>query len=164
MPVWWEQLAARERRMISLAAAVLAAAFLYLGVLEPIVERRAAAANQLQQLVDEYTWMLAQAPAVGAMAATVTPAAQGAAVQSPLAIVDQSARSVGLGAALRRVRPQENGVEVELESAVYSTLMRWLATLETQYGLRIESLNLDPGPEPGRVNAQLRIEPTTGGR
>jgi len=76
-----------------------------------------------------------------------------------LGVVDVSARAAGLGSALRRVRPQASGVEVELEAAPYAAVMAWLATLESKHGLRLTSLHVDRGTEPGRINAQLRIEP-----
>ncbi|AGA35458.1 General secretion pathway M protein [Thioalkalivibrio nitratireducens DSM 14787] len=161
MKAWWDGLADRERRIVLLAALVglLAGAFLF--VLEPALERRELLADRLQQLVDEHAWMQAQAPAVRARAQTAgpVPTRPGG---SPLGIVDVSARSAGLGAALRRVRPLESGVEAELEGAAYPALIRWLATLESGHGLQVISLGIDPGPEPGRVNVQLRVEPMTG--
>ena len=162
MRAWWEGLAARERRIVAAAGGVLLLAILFLFVLEPALERRADLRVQLQQLVNEHAWMEAQAPAVRARAAApgATPAARPG--SSPLGVVDVSARAAGLGPALRRVRPLETGVEAELEGAAYTALLRWLGTLESRHGLRVESLSVDRGAEPGRVNAQLRIEPAAG--
>jgi len=159
---WWEGLAPRDRRITAFAlVAVLAAALFLLGV-EPALERRAALGAQLQALVNEQAWMEAQAPAVrvrALQADTTRLAVAPNAGRSPLAVVDATARAAGLGSALRRVRPQETGVEAELEGAPYTVLVRWLGTLEARHGLRVTSLGIDRGPEPGRVNAQLRIEP-----
>jgi general secretion pathway protein M len=60
------------------------------------------------------------------------------------------------------VRPLESAVEAELEGAPYTALVGWLAALESLHGLRVVSLSIDRGNEPGRVNAQLRIEPANG--
>jgi len=146
------------------AGGVLLCALLFLLVLEPAQERHVAAMSQLQHLVDEFTWLSAQAPAVAALSTSAGASGGRVTTESPLGAVDQSARAAGLGGALRRVRPQESGVEAELEGAAYTALVRWLAALETQYGLRIETLSLDPGGEPGRVNAQIRVEPAGGRR
>jgi general secretion pathway protein M len=160
---WWEGLAGRERRIVIAALLVAAMAALFLLLVEPALERREALARQLQQLVNEQAWMEAQAPAVRARA-QAGPTAAGAPRPggSPLAVVDTSARAAGLTSALRRVRPQESAVEAELEGAPYTAVMGWLATLESRHGLRITSLGIDRGAEPGRVNVQLRIEPPTG--
>ncbi|AHE99798.1 type II secretion system protein GspM [Thioalkalivibrio paradoxus] len=161
MKSWWDGLAERERRIVLLAALVMLLAGGYLFVLEPALERRVVVADRLQQLVDEHAWMQAQAPAVRLQAQSAVPGVtrRGG---SPLGIVDVSARSAGLGSALRRVRPLESGVEAELEGAEYPALMRWLAALESEHALQVISLGIDPGPEPGRVNVQLRVEPMPG--
>jgi general secretion pathway protein M len=159
---WWDGLAARERRIVILAglALLLVAAFLF--VIEPGLERRSALNSQLQTLVNEQAWMQAQVPGVRAQASTGGAAPAARASGSPLGVVDVSARSAGLGSALRRVRPLESAVEAELEGAPYTALVGWLATLESLHGLRVVSLSIDRGNEPGRVNAQLRIEPANG--
>ncbi len=159
---WWDGLAARERRIVMLAglALLLVAAFLF--VIEPGLDRRSALHSQLQTLVNEEAWMQAQVPAVRAQAQAGAAAPAARSTGSPLGVVDASARSAGLGSALRRVRPLESAVEAELEGAPYTALVSWLATLESRHGLRVVSLSIDRGNEPGRVNAQLRIEPANG--
>jgi general secretion pathway protein M len=106
--------------------------------------------------------MQAQVPAVRAQARVAGAAPAARTSGSPLGVVDVSARSAGLGSALRRVRPLESAVEAELEGAPYTALISWLAALESLHGLRVVSLSIDRGNEPGRVNAQLRIEPANG--
>jgi len=159
---WWDGLATRERRIVMLAGLALLLVIAFLFVVEPGLERRSALNSQLQTLVNEQAWMQAQEPAVRAQAraAGATPAAR--TTGSPLGVVDVSARSAGLGSALRRVRPLESAVEAELEGAPYTALVGWLATLESRHGLRVVSLSIDRGNEPGRVNAQLRIESANG--
>ena len=159
MRAWWEGLAPRERRIVALAVGILLAAAVFLLALEPALDRRADLRGQLQNLLNEHAWMEAQAPAVRARAAArgTAPAVQPG--SSPLGVVDVSLRAAGLGPALRRVRPLDVGVEAELEGAAYTSLLRWLGTLESRHGLRVVSLSMDRGAEPGRVNAQLRIEP-----
>lgn len=163
MRAWWEGLAPRERRITAVALLTAALAVLFLFGIEPALERRAALDTQLQTLVNDQAWMQAQAPAVRAraQAGTTRLPASPRGGSSPLAVVDASARAAGLGSALRRVRPMETSVEAELEGAPYTVLVRWLGALEGQHGLRIASLGIDRGAEPGRVNAQLRIEPAT---
>ena len=163
MNAWWEGLAPRERRITVFALLVASLAVLFLFGIEPALERRAALGAQLQTLVNDQAWMEAQAPAVAAraMAGVTRVPATPRGGSSPLAVVDASARAAGLGSALRRVRPLETSVEAELEGAPYTALVRWLGALEGRHGLRIASLGIDRGAEPGRVNAQLRIEPVT---
>ena len=162
MIAWWDGLAARERRIVILAGLALLLVIAFLFVVEPGLERRSALNSQLQTLVNEQAWMQAQVPAVRAQARVAGAAPAARASGSPLGVVDVSARAAGLGSALRRVRPLESAVEAELEGAPYTALVGWLATLESRHGLRVVSLSIDRGNEPGRVNAQLRIEPANG--
>jgi general secretion pathway protein M len=163
MRAWWDNLAAREQRLVAAVALVLLLALVFLFVIEPGLEQRKALTRQLQDMVNEQAWMEAQAPAVRARAQAAPAGSQAASTGgSALGVVDVSARAAGLGSALRRVRPQESAVEAELEGAPYADLVRWLATLESRHGLRIVTLSIDRGAEPGRVNAQLRIEPASG--
>ncbi|MBS0002133.1 MAG: type II secretion system protein M [Thioalkalivibrio sp.] len=162
MRAWWEGLAARERRIVAAAGVVLLLAAVFLLLLEPALERRAELRGQLQQLVNEHAWMEAHAPAVRTRAAAPGAAVAAQPGSSALGVVDVSARAAGLGSALRRIRPLETGVEAELEGAAYTSLLRWLGVLESRHGLRVMSLSIDRGPEPGRVNAQVRIEPANG--
>lgn len=162
MRAWWEGLAARERRIVAAAGVVLLLAAVFLFLLEPALERRAELRGQLQQLVNEQAWMEAHASAVRARAAAPGAAVAARPGSSALGVVDVSARAAGLGSALRRVRPLETGVEAEFEGAAYTSLLRWLGVLESRHGLRVMSLSIDRGPEPGRVSAQVRIEPANG--
>lgn len=159
---WWDGLATRERRIVMLAGLALLLVIAFLFVVEPGLERRSALNSQLQTLVNEQAWMQAQVPAVRAQAGAAGAAPAARTTGSPLGVVDVSARSAGLGSALRRVRPLESAVEAELEGAPYAALVGWLATLESRHGLRVVNLSIDRGNEPGRVNAQLRIEPANG--
>ncbi|WP_296759644.1 type II secretion system protein M [Thioalkalivibrio sp.] len=159
---WWDGLATRERRIVMLAGLALLLVIAFLFVVEPALERRSALNSQLQTLVNEQAWMQAQVPAVRAQAGAAGAAPAARTTGSPLGVVDVSARSAGLGSALRRVRPLESAVEAELEGAPYAALVGWLATLESRHGLRVVNLSIDRGNEPGRVNAQLRIEPANG--
>ena len=159
MYAWWHGLAWREQRLLLAATGVMLVAVLFLGLIEPMLKQRADLQEQLQRLVDEAAWLEAHAALVQAQAGQggLTGSARPQGSASALAVVDASARRAGLGSALRRVRPDDQAVEAELEAAAYGSVMRWLAALETEHGLRIVSLSLDPAEESGRVNVLLRV-------
>jgi general secretion pathway protein M len=69
--------------------------------------------------------------------------------------VDRIGREAGLGTALRGSQPSGNGVRVQLEAAPFDTLITWLATLDQQYGLAVESITIDRAAKPGTVNANV---------
>jgi general secretion pathway protein M len=70
--------------------------------------------------------------------------------------VDESARAAGLGNTLTGTQPSgTGGVRVRLEGAAFDTVVAWLANLEQQYGLSIESATIDRGVQAGIVNASV---------
>jgi type II secretory pathway component PulM len=46
-------------------------------------------------------------------------------------------------------------VRVQLEAAPFDTMITWLATLDSRYGLAIESITVDRAARPGVVNASV---------
>ena len=107
MKAWFMQLALRERRIVIFGAAMLIIVLIYVLIWEPLVKHR----QQLRQTVTEQQalveWMQQAAQEAGQLRAVKGGAAgklpEG---QSLLAVVDQSAKSSGLGAAMKRVEPE----------------------------------------------------------
>ena len=75
-------------------------------------------------------------------------------------MADSTARSNGLGAALKRVEPEgSRNVRVWLENASFDQVMKWLGTLNTTYGIRTDSASLERVADAtGRVNARLSLQ------
>jgi general secretion pathway protein M len=141
----------RERRMVTwggLAAAVL----LFLGLIVlPLYAGAARVERRVEQKRADLTWMRSVAEEVRAAG----PGAAGGG-QSLIVIVDESAHTAGLGSALTGTQPSgTGGVRVRLEGAAFDTVVAWLASLEQQYGLRIESATIDRGAQSGIVNASV---------
>ena len=149
---WLAGLSARERRMVTwggLAAAVL----IFLGgVVLPLYTTAARIESRVEQKRQDLDWMRGVADELRAAG----PAAVAGTGQSLIVIVDESARTAGLGSALTGTQPSgTGGVRVRLEGAAFDTVVAWLANLEQQYGLRIESATIDRGAQSGIVNASV---------
>jgi type II secretory pathway component PulM len=73
-------------------------------------------------------------------------------------LVARTAREAGLGEALRDQSPDgDAGLRLRLEAASFDTLVTWLGSLQQQYGVTIESANIDAAA-PGLVNATLSLK------
>ena len=57
-----------------------------------------------------------------------------------LEVLEQSLARTGLREAVIRIEPQNSGVHVSIESARFSTVLRWLALLESQLGVSVVSM------------------------
>jgi general secretion pathway protein M len=97
-----------------------------------------------------------QASAPQAMAAAGVAKAGGG--ESLVVLVDRTAREAGLGAALRDQSPDgNNGLRLQIEGAPFDTLVTWLANLQQQHGVSIESATIGAAA-PGFVNAMLSLK------
>lgn len=150
----FEELAPRERRLVYLAGGFVAAAAIYFIIVMPLQAYSARAASRVAQKAADLAWMQQAAPQVMAAGA----AGGGGSGESLVVLVDRTAREVGLGAAVRDQSPNgDNGLRLRLEGAQFDVLMAWLVNLQQQYGVTVDSANLDAATAPGLVNASLTL-------
>jgi general secretion pathway protein M len=151
LQAWRASLGERERRMVTwggLAAAVL---LLIGGIVLPLYAAAGRLEGRVEQKREDLEWMRS-------VAGELHEAGPGgnAAGQSLIVIVDESAHSAGLGTAVTGTQPSgTGGVRVRIEGAAFDTVVAWLASLEQQYGLSIESATFDRGAQSGIVNASV---------
>lgn len=79
--------------------------------------------------------------------------------KSLLALADATARSGGLGDALRRVEPAgARTVKLAFESARFDVLVAWIEALATSYGVEAVELSVDRADGVGFVNARVTLQ------
>jgi general secretion pathway protein M len=151
---WLDNLSARERNLVYGAGGLLAVALLYLVVVMPFQVSGKKMTARVQQKSADLAWMQASAPQALAAAGV----AQQAGGESLVVLVARTAREAGLGEALRDQSPDgEAGLRLRIEAASFDTLVTWLGSLQQQYGVTIESANIDAAA-PGLVNATLSLK------
>ena len=159
MMAFWNSLQVREQRAMLIAALALLVALVFLGLVEPLMERREQARDRLAESRVELAWMEAHASEVAAARDREPeqddrPNLEG---RSLIAHVDASARAFGLNGPMVRSRPGESGVNVSLEGAPYREVMRWLDELEQKDDVLAERIVLERTPAPGRIDAELLL-------
>lgn len=147
---WFAGLAERERWLVG-GGAVLAVAIIFWGLIWlPLT----TATSERQEAVGAQKTLLAKL-------AQLRPQAQGpssrpASNQSLVVLVDQTTRATGLASALRRNQPDGNDtIRVTLQNASFDSVMEWLANLESQHGVVVQSASVDTTRAPGTVNSTL---------
>jgi general secretion pathway protein M len=153
LKAWYVGLQAREQRMVSVGAALVCALALFGGLLLPLESAVSSAVTARETRRADVAWMQSNAPEIRAGGATLAPDTG----EAPVVLVDRIGREAGLGLAMRGSQPSVNGVRVQLEGAPFDTLVTWLATLEEQHGLAIESISVDRAARPGLVNANVTL-------
>lgn len=160
MKRWFLGLNERERLIVFITAALAAYAVVHLAVLAPLWHgsaRLAADIPERQTLLAELK--AAEAELGGQRRGGDRARPIEGAGQSLVVIIDRTSREAGLGAALRRNQPTpEQGLRVGFEGAPFESLVPWLASLQTRYGIGVESASFDTAGAPGLVNATLVLE------
>lgn len=152
---YWRGLTPRERAVLTLGGAVAAILLLYGLVWAPfqqdLARLRAAVPQQQQQL----QWMRAQLERVQQLRANAGRTVPGGGL---LSFVEQSAQAYNIRANIRRMEPQgANGVNLAIDGVPFNGLVEWLANLQKQGGVRIETASLEATGTPGLVNARVLL-------
>lgn len=154
-------LSQRERWLLTLLAIVALPAALWLGLVEPLTQRRADARAALAEAVDLRDWLHARRAELAALPAPPSPTAPPAGpapeglggLETRLAALDLPRGAGQLADAGAGV------VTLRLTGVPFADLMPWLQDLEVRAGYRIAAITLTPADTPARVDADLRLEP-----
>lgn len=150
---WLDGLAPRERSLVvwgGIAAAVL----VFLGALVmPLYTAAAKSAARVEQKRADLSWMRGVVAELRAAGPAGPSASSG---QSLVVIIDQTARQAGLERSLSGSQPSgTGGIRVRLEAAPFDTVVAWIALLQQQHAILVESATMDHGAAPGVVNASI---------
>ena len=146
-----QQLSPRER-WILLGGGVLAVLLLITAIVWPLQRNVSATETRLQQKRDDLVWIRSVAPQLGSLQNARRPALN----ESLVVLVDRTARESGLAQSLVGSQPSgDGGLNVRFEKLPFDVLVSWLSQLHQQYGVRVDSANVDLANEVGTVTATL---------
>lgn len=149
---WFTGLETRERLILS-AGGVLAVVIVWWGLIwMPLSSRNL----ELTEAVTEKQRMLATLQRARAVAPAPGLQVDAATRQSLVLLVDQTHRSFGLDGRLLRTQPDgTDGIRVTFQEAAFDGLVGWLGTMQTSYGIAVESATIDGARSAGVVNATI---------
>jgi len=154
---WLDNLEERERRLVYAAGGLAGIALVYLVLVLPFQTATRRAQQRVENKQSDLAWMREVAPRVSS-------AASGSASsdESLVVLVDRTAREAGLGNSLRDQSPDQNkALRLRLEGVQFDAMIAWLASLQSQHGVRIDAAAID-GSGPGIVNASLTLSRPAG--
>ena len=157
MKEWYLGLELRERQLVNGGGAVLLLLTLYLMIWEPIVSGHADLRDDVQRQQETLAWMQQAAVQINALKGSSGGSPRGLGGRSLLAVVDQAARSGGLGDAIKRIEPDgSKGVKVWFEGAAFDPMILWLGKMVKSFQIEPSIITLEPIGG-GRVNARLTL-------
>jgi type II secretory pathway component PulM len=148
----YEALAPRERTFV-LVGCIAAAVLIVGGGLIKLHSAAIAVDKRVAAKRETLSWMQSVAPRIQAMPA---PAAGD---ESLALLVDRTARESGLGAALTGAEPSgDTALRVRVEGASFDVLVAWLARIQQEHGLTVESADMIATATTGAVNASIVLQ------
>lgn len=154
---WWEQLAQRERLLVTICGAFIVLALIWTLLIQPLYRGSA----QLQEGVAAKQAQLAN---FQELAGRLTPGGQRQAGarqgggDSIVVVIDRTTRERALANYLKRNQPEgESGVRLRFEDAPFDPLVEWLGELSQAYGMITVSANFDEAGA-GRVNCNIVLQ------
>jgi general secretion pathway protein M len=154
---WLAALAPRERTLVLVAAVVVGIGLLDLALWEPLArahmsrEKNLVSARALASKLEALSSAAARARGTGGGGAE----SRG---MSLLAAVDQATKSGTLSKPPTRMQPEgDNEVKVWLEGTGFESVVRWIAELESRYGISVQTVDIEKESVPGQVNARLSL-------
>lgn len=155
MKQYWNNLQARERYTLLGAVVVLLLLLVYLLVIEPWQQQTTQLRNSVAAQQETLQWMRMAAQEIEHLQRSSGKKAD--AGQSLMGVIDASTRQAGLAQSVRQLRPDEQGVSVRLENAVFDDMLRWLSRLYGQHGIAVTHFTMERLSQPGRVNASVML-------
>ncbi|MDH3325463.1 MAG: type II secretion system protein M [Gammaproteobacteria bacterium] len=157
MMSYWQQLKPRERMLLMIGGVVFSILMLYLLMLEPLTNKVDKLSVKIEKQKTQVQYLKTMAKEVAALqksgGGSSSSKRQG---QSLLVLVDRTSKQGKLGKNVTRVEPDGSArVRVWLEGAAFDDVTKWLAGLETQYNILVESAVIDKTELVGRVNVRM---------
>lgn len=156
MKEWWNNLALREKQMLTLGALALFITLFYLFIWSPIDETTAALRKQIRSNQELLTWMENADQKLQALAKA--PAQTVPAEGSLLSIVQKQINQTPFVSALTQLHQGENdSVQLTFQKVNFDKLIAWLTQLVQENGLVISQLTVIPTDKPGITGVDLVI-------
>ena len=141
---WWAGRSRREQALISVLGGLLVVALLWLVMLQPLLEARAAAIGR----ISAYETVMVRVRTAGPLGPSVQP------LTGPLeSAIPTQAATFGV---IPTVTADGDAASVTVTEARYDSVVPWLAGLEAS-GATLSSVRIERGGQPGVVNVTLRV-------
>lgn len=159
MKAWWDSLGTRERRLMG-GSAVLALFILsYVLIWEPFQSSHRRPQQRVAEQRADLAWMRQAAQDIQRLSNNAGATQSQADGRSLLTRVDQTARTAGLGAAVKQITPQgDNKLNIRLDGVEFDKLLSWLNSLEHEHRVTLTNLRVDRTGTPGQVNAHAILQ------
>ncbi|MEL7448829.1 MAG: type II secretion system protein M [Pseudomonadota bacterium] len=160
MKDWFMELDARERMLLIGAGSFLALVLVFLLVIEPLYASTASLEESIEAKRVDLAYVQRGAQQIVAMGQAGRNTRAQPSSRPLVVIVDQTARSAGLGNKLNQNQAGADGssIKVRFEDAPFDSIVPWLSSLGTRHGIEVESGTIERSGGPGLVDVSLTLK------
>jgi len=155
MKSWFYAKDQQEQRIILVLAGLIGLSLIYLLIWSPITESFQQKKSQIATKQLLASWM--EKTAQDIIQLKPLTAQQQKRNSGPLlSTIDRTIKIARLNQTMKRLEPQGNDrVQIWFEKTAFDTLINWLGKIEGEYGIQIQTINIERLEQSGRVNARL---------
>jgi len=148
MKAKWQQLNAREQKMVLAMGSVVLVFLLYSLVWQPLNDNLAKTQAKLKRQQELLTWVN-ENTARYQQASKNKQSSRGGSLSS---IVNRTAKRNGI--AITRMQPQGNDIQVWIDEVSFTQLLQWLEQLTNNEGLTVKAIDLNNSKQAGVVGVR----------
>lgn len=157
MKEWFENLQPRERLYVIGGGIGVVILLLYLMVWAPLSGKVKTSRELVTQQREDVEWMRAASEQIKKLGLN-RPAQHASRNRSLLAVVDQDIQAAQLKGALQRMEPEgSQSVKIWINKGSFDALIGMLGKLETEQGISVKSLSINPTDTKGLVDARVTL-------
>lgn len=157
MKEWFENLQPRERLYVIGGGACLLLLLLYTIVWAPLSNKVKSSREAVAQQRQDLEWMQSASEQVKKLGLNRS-SNRGSRNRSLLAVVDQDIQAAQLKSALQRMEPEgSQSVKIWINKGSFDALIGMLGKLETEQGVSVKSLSINPTDTQGLIDARITL-------
>ncbi|MDC0610015.1 type II secretion system protein M [Vibrio sp.] len=155
---WWLSLSKREQNLMAILAIALGIFVIYFGMVQPAISSVESARSRAASERALLTWVENQANQIVSLRRSSDQISADNSIPFNQ-MINNSSQQYGLK--LIRVQPRDDSYQVWFEPTSFNQFVDFIDYLQSQYGIRIEALELSRGNQPGLVEIK-RLQMTSG--
>lgn len=160
MKEWWNNLALREKQMLSLGIFFVGLFLIYLLLWSPLDNKVAAIRNQIKRNQELLNWMKEADKRVQILEKAPQQKPIAPVSGSLLSIIQKQINRTPLVSSLTQLHQVDNdSVQLTFQKVDFDQLMRWLIQL-SQQGIVITQMSVTPSANPGVVTTDIILKNT----
>lgn len=149
---FWQQRDARERRLLSGAAAVIVLALIYLLLLEPALKGRLQLQGKIPQLHQQIAEMALLSTQQAQLAASLSE------LVPPVTREQLETSLLSRGVKIQALAVSDDIARLQIQAIGYNNLMEWLVEMQKAARLTVEEARITALPESGQVSVSLTLK------